>query len=139
MTNPNIYGRLLMTKRQGYYPNNWRAIKDAPDNLFPPVEYNDFMDWKMCGWELPSSVDCIIREQNLETGEVKEYTYATVTGGKKRAARIMKEGKSEFLVCTHDNIGHMFPKDLTKDNSIYDKDTNGTEYIEIDDDEELPF
>ena len=125
--------------KKKYYPNNWRAIKDAPDQFFLPLDYNEFMDWKMCGWELPSSVDCIIREQNLNTGKVKEYVYNTTTGGRKRADKIMKEGKSEFLVCTHDNIGHMFPKDLTRDNSIYDKNTNGTEYIELDDDEDLPF
>ena len=32
----------------------------------------------------------------------------------------MKEGKSEFLVCTHDDIGHIYPKQLKREDSIYD-------------------
>ena len=31
----------------------------------------------------------------------------------------MKEGKSEFTVCTHDDLAHMFPRHLTKEDSIY--------------------
>ena len=129
-----------MAKRKGYFPNNWRAFKDQPEEFFQPIPFDDFMDWKMAGWELPSSIACIIREQNLKTGEVTEYVYNTINGANKRAAKIMKEGKSEFLVCTHDDIGHMFPKKLTRDNTIYDKNTqDGTDYIELDEDEELPF
>ena len=126
--------------RKKYFPNNWRAFKDQPDEFYHALPYDEFMDWKMCGWMLPSSIACIIREQNLKTGEVKEYVYSTIGGANKRAAKIMKEGKSEFLVCTHDDIGHMFPKKLTRDNSIYDKNTqDGTDYYEIDEDGELPF
>ncbi len=129
-----------MAKKKGYFPNNWQAFKDQPDDFYHAIPYDDFMDWKMSGWELPSSVDCIIREQDLETLEVKEYVYNTVNGGRKRAAKIMKEGKSEFLVCTHDDIGHMFPRDLTRENSIYDKNTqDGTDYFNINDEDELPF
>lgn len=123
-----------------YFPNNWQAYKDAPASFFAPIDYEEFMDWKMAGWELPSSIACIIREQNLKTGAVKEYVYSTLGGANKRAAKIMKESKSEFLVCTHDDIGHMFPRKLTRENSIYDKNPqNGTDYIELDEDEELPF
>ena len=109
-----------MSKKKPYYPNNWQAIKDAPDSIFVPLEFEDFMDWKMCGWELPSSVEAIIRQKNLKTGKIKEYTYNTKAGAKKRAARIMKEGNSEYMVCTHDDLAHMFPKDLIKDDSVYD-------------------
>ena len=124
-----------MAKKK-YFPNNWQAFKDQPDKFFVPIPFDEFMDWKMAGWELPSSVEVLIREQNLKTGKVKEYVYNTTSGGKKRAARIMKEGKSEFLVCTHDDIGHMFPKDLTREDSIYDKNTqDGTDYIEFDEDD----
>ena len=108
-----------MAKKK-YYPNNWRAIKDAPDQFFLPLEYDEFMDWKINGWEIPSSVACIIREQDLKTGKVTEHVYSRLNNANKRANKIMKEGKAEFLVCTHDDIGHIYPKQLKKEDSIYD-------------------
>ena len=108
-----------MSKKK-YYPNNWKAYKDSPDAFFLPLEFDEFMDWKINGWEIPSSVACIIREQDIKTGKVTEHVYARLSSANKRANRIMKEGKSEFLVCTHDDIGHIYPKDLNKKDSIYD-------------------
>ena len=108
-----------MAKKK-YYPNNWKAYKDSPDQFFLPLDFEDFMDWKINGWEIPSSVACIIREQNIKTGKVTEHVYSRLSNANKRANKIMKEGKSEFLVCTHDDIGHIYPKDLKKKDSIYD-------------------
>ena len=108
-----------MAKKK-YFPNNWKNIKDAPEQFFLPLEYDEFMDWKINGWEIPSSVACIIREQNIKTGKVTEHVYSRLSNANKRANKIMKEGKSEFLVCTHDDIGHIYPKDLQKEDSIYD-------------------
>ena len=119
MINPNTYGSLSMAKKK-YYPNNWKNIKDAPEQFFLPLEYDEFMDWKINGWEIPSSVACIIREQDIKTGKVTEHVYSRLSNANKRANKIMKEGKSEFLVCTHDDIGHIYPKDLKKKDSIYD-------------------
>ena len=31
--------------------------------------------WKLCAWEIPGSVDCIIRAQRKDTGEVTEHVY----------------------------------------------------------------
>ena len=114
-----------MAKKK-YYPNNWQAYKDSPDAFFLPLEFDEFMDWKINGWEIPSSVACIIREQNIKTGKVTEHVYARLSNANKRANRIMKEGKSEFLVCTHDDIGHVYPKQLRRKDSIYYED-NDTE------------
>ena len=108
-----------MAKKK-YFPNNWKNIKAAPEQFFLPLEYDEFMDWKINGWEIPSSVACIIREQNIKTGKVTEHVYSRLSNANKRANKIMKEGKSEFLVCTHDDIGHIYPKDLKKKDSIYD-------------------
>ena len=108
-----------MAKKK-YFPNNWKNIKDAPEQFFLPLEYDEFMDWKINGWEIPSSVACIIREQDIKTGKVTEHVYSRLSNANKRANKIMKEGKSEFLVCTHDDIGHIYPKQLKKEDSIYD-------------------
>ena len=108
-----------MAKKK-YFPNNWQAFKDQPEQFFVPLDFEDFMDWKINGWEIPSSVACIIREQNIKTGKVTEHVYSRLSNANKRANKIMKEGKSEFLVCTHDDIGHIYPKQLKKEDSIYD-------------------
>ena len=120
MINPNTYGSLSMAKKK-YYPNNWKNIKDAPEQFFIPLEYDEFMDWKINGWEIPSSVACIIREQDMKTGKVKEYVYNTIRGANKRARKIMEEAKSEFIVCTHDDIGHMFPKHMIGKDTVYEE------------------
>ena len=59
-----------MSKKK-YYPNNWRAYKEAPDDAFLPHTFDELMDWKVAGWELPSSVCCIIRETDPITKKVK--------------------------------------------------------------------
>ena len=108
-----------MAKKK-YFPNNWQAFKDQPEQFFVPLDFEDFMDWKINGWEIPSSIACIIREQNVKTGKVTEHVYSRLSNANKRANKIMKEGKSEFLVCTHDDIGHIYPKQLKREDSIYD-------------------
>ena len=107
-------------KKKPYFPNNYEYYRDCPDSFFYPIPFDEFMDWKIFGYEIPSSIDSIIREHNLETGKVTEYVYRTIDGGKKRATRIMKEGKSEFVVCTHDQVHHVYPELLDTQEEDYD-------------------
>ena len=122
MINLNTFGNLLMSKKKKkpYYPNNYEAIKQCPDSFFFQIPFDEFMDWKIFGYEIPSSIDSIIREHNLETGKVTEYVYRTIDGGKKRAKRIMEEGKSEFVVCTHDQVHHVYPEETEQQEEHYD-------------------
>ena len=101
---------MMSKKKKKYYPNNWQQFKDQPDEFYLPIEYDIFLDWKLNGWEIPSSVACIIREQNIETGKVKEWVYDRMSNANKRCKKIMQEGVSEFVVCTRDDLAHMFPK-----------------------------
>ena len=57
-----------MTNKKRYYPHKWRAIKNAPWEAFEPLEFDDFMDWKIAGWSIPANVLCIIREEDPKTG-----------------------------------------------------------------------
>tara|TARA_R100001082_G_scaffold107631_1_gene81766 strand:- start:92 stop:409 length:318 start_codon:yes stop_codon:yes gene_type:complete len=98
-----------MSKKKPYYPNNWKALRDAPSHWFDSIPYEDFMDWKIAGWEMPSSVACMIRETNVKTGKVKEYIYSRESAAKKKAVEIMDKGESEFIVCTPGEIHHMHP------------------------------
>ena len=61
-----------MSKKKDF-PNNFEAYRAAPSKFFESIPFDEFMDWKMMGWEIPSSVAAIVREQDLKTGEVKEY------------------------------------------------------------------
>ena len=99
-------------KKKPYFPNNWSAIANAPSEYFESLPFDQFMDWKMKGWELPSSISCIIREHNLNTGKVTEYVYERQSAAERKAREIMNEGESEFLVCGYDEIHHMQPKYL---------------------------
>ena len=101
-----------MTSKKKYFPNNWKAYKEAHHSFFHPIPYDEFMDWKIAGWEMPSSVVCIIRENNQVTGKVKEYIYSSESAAKNRARRITEKGESEFVVCTPYEIHAMYPEDI---------------------------
>ena len=68
------------------------------------------MDWKCAGWELPSSVSCIIREHNLKTGKVKEYVYERTGAAENKLKKMMGEGVSEITTATHESIHHLTPR-----------------------------
>ena len=101
---------ILMTKKKPYYHNNWREYKDAPDQFFLPIQFDEFMSWKVGGWELPSSVSCIIRENNYVTGKVTEHVYSRTRDAKNKALAIMEAGESEFTVCTREAVHQVYPE-----------------------------
>ena len=60
-------------KRKADFPNNWKRYSELDPELFTPIEYEDFMDWKIYGWEIPSNICCLIRERNMITNRIKEH------------------------------------------------------------------
>ena len=100
---------MMPKKKQPYFPNNWQAFKDADDSFFLPIDFEDFMDWKIAGYEIPSSVNCIIRERDLNTGKVKEYVYQRPMAAKKKLVERMQAGEFEFTVCNDDAIHLLTP------------------------------
>ena len=96
-----------MAKKK-YFHNNYDAIAGSPSHWFDSIPFDDLMDWKIGGWEIPSSVSCMIRETNSETGKVKEYVYQKEGAARKKATEIMAKG-NEFIVCTADAIQIMTP------------------------------
>ena len=100
----------MSKKKKPYFPNNWEAVKAAPSEWFDSIPFEQFMNWKIAGYEIPSSITCIIREKNLKTGKVKEYVYQRPTAAKNKCVEIMDVGESEFIVCNSDEIHYMTPK-----------------------------
>ena len=101
-----------MSKKKKYFPNNWKRLKDVPASFFEPIAYDEFMDWKIGGYEIPSSVKCIIRETNLSTGKVKEYTYSRYGDAQNKIDDIISKGESEFVVCDEEEIHYLYPTTL---------------------------
>ena len=97
-------------KKKRYFPNNWKELHDAPAELFDDLSFEEFMDWKIAGWQLPPSICCIIREHNQVTGKVTEHVYQRVHAAKNKVRDIMSKGESEFFVCNQHEIHHMFPQ-----------------------------
>ena len=64
----------MPNKRPKYFPNNWKAYKESPDDFFIPISYKDFFNWKVMGWVLPSSIACVIREER--DGKISEKIYS---------------------------------------------------------------
>ena len=104
-----------MPKKKPYFPNNWKKLKDVPASFFESIEFDEFMDWKIGGYEIPSSVKCIIRETNLSTGKVKEYTYTRYGDAQNKINSIMSKGESEFVVCDEEEIHYLQPKYIEDD------------------------
>jgi len=99
-----------MPKKKPYFHNNVEAIQDVPAELFDSIPFDEFMDWKVGGWELPSSCNFIIRERSLTTGKVKEYVYQKPAAAKKKLEQRMEAGEYEFTVCNHDAVHILTPK-----------------------------
>ena len=97
--------------KRKYFPNNWQAIKDSPDQYFMSISYDELEDWKVYGYELPSSVFSIVRTTNKDTGKVKEYSYQTERGTKQRI-RLGMKANVEMYVCTNAGMYFLKPDEL---------------------------
>jgi len=95
-----------MSKRK-YYPNKWKQVKAIPSENFESIEFMDLMDWKLGGYELPEGVVCVLRERNLKTNKVSEYTYMQMSAAKRRTKKILAHGDSELTICTHSQVAHI--------------------------------
>ena len=78
-----------MNGKKPYHPNNWKMFKDAPDEAFQPHTYEEIMEWKVAGWELPADVACIIRTTNLKNYKTKEYIYKRQHAAEQKILKLM--------------------------------------------------
>ena len=97
-------------KRPKYFPNNWKAYKDSPDEFFIPLTYKDFFNWKVMGWVLPSSVACVIREE--KDGKISEKIYSQSAAAKKYLDTKMnvKEPKTTFTIVDDNSVQVLYPE-----------------------------
>ena len=97
-------------KRPKYFPNNWKAYKDSPDEFFIPLTYKDFFNWKVMGWVLPSSIACVIREEN-ENGYISEKVYSQSAAAQKYldAKTAYKNMKTVFTIVDGNSVQILRP------------------------------
>ena len=95
-----------------YYPNNWELIAAAPPEVFKTCTFDEFFDWKVAGWELPSSVHCVIRCENTKTGKVKEWSYSRMKDAHKRIRKLCEDEANIITIVDDDEILNIYAEDL---------------------------
>jgi hypothetical protein len=100
---------------KSYFPNNWSEYASAPSEMFEPCTFIEMMEWKVAGWELPSSVDCIIRTTHLKTGKVKEYVYKRRHAAENKIKQLITQKTHEFCVTTHESQHYIGPRPIDDD------------------------
>ena len=106
-----------MPKKKKYFPNNWSEYHNAPSEMFLDHSFQELLDWKVHGWEIPSSVATIIRETHLETKKTKEHIYSRVGNAKRKVLEIVDRGEPiEITICDHNEIHHLLPDTYLNDN-----------------------
>jgi hypothetical protein len=96
-------------RRPKYFPNNWKAYKESPDNFFIPLTYKDFFNWKVMGWVLPSSIACVIREET--DGHISEKIYSQPHAAKKYLEERTndKNSKTIFTIVDENSVQTLSP------------------------------
>ena len=99
--------------KRKYYPNNWDEIQKAPDDYFPSMPFEEFEDWKVFGYVLPSPVFGIIRSESKD--KVEEYTYKSEYQAKERVKKELAKNK-RITLCTMEGVWHIKPYPLEFNN-----------------------
>ena len=89
-----------MTKKK-LFANNWKIYRDTPHEAFPEVPFDEFMEWRILGWEILPTHCCIIRATSI-TGKVKEYSYKRWAAANRRITKLMDDINMLEIVIAND-------------------------------------
>lgn len=78
-----------------------------PDEFFQPIDFDEIMEWKVAGWELPMDVVCLIRATNKDTKKVKEFVYKQRKAADNRIKQLTQDQNLELCITTHDAQHHL--------------------------------
>ena len=104
-----------------YFPNKWSKYNKIPSERYEPVSFGTFMAYRVGGYEIPEDVSCIIRQEDVLTGKIKEYVYKTDLGAKKKLDKIMNEeiDPSNITICDAHRI-HYLPHFTANEEEPFD-------------------
>jgi len=88
------------------FPNNWQNVHDADDEQFGTCTHEEFM-LASADWQVPSSVACILRVENTDTGKVKEYTYRRVHAACKKIETLVNDPANVITICDDESIHYL--------------------------------
>ena len=92
-----------MTKKK-LFANNWKVYRDTPHEAFPEVPFDEFMEWRILGWEILPTHCCIIRATSI-TGKVKEYSYKRWAAAEKRINKLLGDPDMvELTIADEDEV-----------------------------------
>ena len=100
----------MTKKKKKYFPNKWKQYNEVPDDMFEPIEFDIFMDWKIGGYEIPQSVTALIREKDVETGKVKEHVYKYRHAARNKTRKLINEGNKEITIVQQDSVHFIDPR-----------------------------
>jgi len=89
-----------MTKKR-LFANNWKEYRDTHWEMFPDVGYEEYMEWRVHGWEILPTHCCIIRTRTL-SGKVKEYSYKRWSAAEKRINKLLDDPNMVELTIADD-------------------------------------
>ncbi len=92
-----------MTKKR-LFANNWKEYRDTHWKMFPDVGYEEYMEWRVHGWEILPTHCCIIRA-STHTGKVKEYCYKRWSAAERRIDKLMADPEMfEIVIADNDEV-----------------------------------
>jgi hypothetical protein len=102
------------------FPNNYDALSNAPSEAFAECSWEDFVEWKIMGWDMPSSVYMIIRAQHVDSYAITEHVYQKPGAARNRVLKYMQDGEHDLVLCTHDSVSLLTKPDSPHYNYVSD-------------------
>ena len=86
------------------FPNSFDQIAEVDSSSFPDMDFEEFMDWRVGGWEIPGNVQFIIRAEDANTQNIKEHVYMTRRGAQNKIKKYGKAATHNLTVAGHETI-----------------------------------
>jgi len=101
-----------MNSKKPYGANNWRLIKNAPEEVFPTPTFEEFMEERVHSWELRDSYVSVNRVYNTKTGKVTEKAYQQQGAATKYLASLLTNEDLDIATATHSELYHFKSDEL---------------------------
>jgi hypothetical protein len=96
----------LMIMSGKEFPNNWQNIYDADDEDFGTCTFEEFSQMMQL-WALPSSIACIMRIENKDTGKIKELTYKRTSAASNKIVELVDDPANVITIMDDATIHHL--------------------------------
>jgi hypothetical protein len=91
-----------MISKKPYFPNDIEGVMLSP--MPDDITVDDFFEYRLSSWAIPSSIACVIRASNTKTGKVQEFSYTRIHAAKKKIEQLAKDKDLEIIIADDDSI-----------------------------------